>query len=58
MLLNNWLVELLLKNCLLRHFSSSYKILNRTSVTAATSQVRAVLRQVTVFTTELPRKKA
>jgi hypothetical protein len=38
------LVEQLLNNCLRRHSSSSYKTLNRTSVTAATSQVRAVLR--------------
>jgi hypothetical protein len=44
LLLKNTLVELLLKNWLLRHSSSSYKTLNRTSVTAATSQVRAVLR--------------
>jgi hypothetical protein len=47
LLLNNWLAGLLLRNWLLRHSSSSYKTLNRTSVTAATSQVRAVLRQVT-----------
>jgi hypothetical protein len=46
------LVEQLLNNCFLRHSSSSYIRLNRTSVTvaccpvriAATSQVRAVLR--------------
>jgi hypothetical protein len=31
LLLNNWLVGLLLTNWLLRHFSSSYKTLNRTS---------------------------
>jgi hypothetical protein len=51
LLLNNLLVGLFLTNWLLRHFSSSYITLNRTSVTAATSQVRAVLPQVTVFTT-------
>jgi hypothetical protein len=34
-LLNNWLVGLLLKNWLLRHSSSSYITLNRTSVTVA-----------------------
>jgi hypothetical protein len=48
--LNNWSRELLLNNWLLRHSSSSYITLNRTSVTvaccpvpiAATSQMRAV----------------
>jgi hypothetical protein len=43
-LLNNWLVGLLRTNWLVRHSSSSYITLNRTSVTAATSQVRALLR--------------
>jgi hypothetical protein len=44
MLLKNSLVELLLKNCPLTHSRPSYITLNRTSVTTATSQVRAVLR--------------
>jgi hypothetical protein len=35
LLINNWLVGLLLKNWLLRHSSSSYITLNRTSVTVA-----------------------
>jgi hypothetical protein len=54
-LAENWLREFTSQKSLLQLL---LKTLNRTSVTAATSQVRAVLCQITVFTTTLPRKRA
>jgi hypothetical protein len=44
--LEKWLVGLLLKNWLLRHSSSSYITLNRTSVTVACCPVRCQMRAV------------